>query len=133
MKKCTKCNIKKSIDSFSIRTKAKDGRQSYCKTCAVEIRMKAYHENIEKESEYRKNIKKLNQHNIRSYKESNPCTDCNTHYPYYVMDFDHISNKKYNVSQMLTLSWDTILKEISKCEIVCANCHRKRTYKRMLP
>ena len=34
-----------------------------------------------------------------------------------------------NVSTMANLSrpWTAILEELSKCEVVCANCHRKRT------
>lgn len=132
MKLCRKCVIEKEKKDFSISSRNKDGLQSYCKVCAVETRMKSYSENINKESEYRKNKRKQNQRFIQDHKESKPCMDCGVKYPYYVMDFDHIDNKDYNVSQMLTLSSNTILKEIEKCNLVCSNCHRIRTYKRMI-
>lgn len=62
-----------------------------------------------------------------------PCTDCGVKYPPYVMDFDHVrGTKKYNVSSMVSrgMSEKTLLEEIAKCEVVCSNCHRARTYNR---
>lgn len=61
-----------------------------------------------------------------------PCTDCNVKYPPYVMQYDHIAdNKVMKVSRLLgRASWDTVLAEIAKCELVCANCHAVRTYVR---
>lgn len=59
-----------------------------------------------------------------------PCADCGNKYPYYVMQFDHQDNKFKNVSAMTTYSKARLLSEISKCEVVCANCHAERTFKR---
>lgn len=62
-----------------------------------------------------------------------PCKDCNQKFPYYVMDFDHVrGRKKFNISQTLSVRPETLMREIKKCEVVCANCHRIRTYKRMI-
>ena len=69
---------------------------------------------------------------IKEIKEVKGYIDCgiNNHI---VLDFDHIKDKKYNVSRMIHdgFTWASIKKEIAKCEIVCANCHRIRTYKRL--
>lgn len=50
------------------------------------------------------------------------------------MEFDHSkeSNKRGTVSRMVGngLSLKTILDEVNKCDLVCANCHRMRTYSR---
>ena len=69
---------------------------------------------------------------IRSHKEGIPCNDCGILYPYYIMDFDHVEdNKVENISKMAQwYSIEEILVEIKKCEIVCSNCHRQRTYDR---
>jgi hypothetical protein len=66
-------------------------------------------------------------------KESSGCKDCGESNPI-VLDFDHLKDKKYNVSRMIHdgFSWKAIKKEIEKCEVVCANCHRIRTYNRLL-
>jgi hypothetical protein len=69
---------------------------------------------------------------IANIKEKNGCTDCKVSYPYYILDFDHVTGIKVaNIASMLDYhSVEDIFKEIEKCEIVCANCHRERTFNR---
>lgn len=66
-----------------------------------------------------------------------PCLDCSVSYPPYVMEWDHLPQfeKVMNVSKMRVkrLKRETILAEIAKCELVCANCHAVRTYDRLSP
>ncbi len=62
-----------------------------------------------------------------------PCADCGIHYPYYVMEFDHLDSgvKEFNISAGVTCaSYERLISEIAKCEVVCANCHAERTYQR---
>ena len=67
---------------------------------------------------------------MRSHKEV-PCADCGGVFPPYVMDFDHVTGEKeLNVSRALRVSVARMLAEIAKCEVVCSNCHRIRTYER---
>jgi hypothetical protein len=49
-----------------------------------------------------------------------------------VLDFDHVRGEKlFSVSKGLTdRSFDTLVAEMAKCEVVCANCHRRRTARR---
>ncbi|SRR6266498_4310479 len=62
-----------------------------------------------------------------------PCADCGVKYPWYCMDFDHVQGEKeFNVSMMIEKSRARIQKEIDKCEVVCSNCHRERTYQASL-
>jgi hypothetical protein len=65
-------------------------------------------------------------------KEKSGCIDCNKKYPFYVLDFDHARGTKVSsIGQMLDyFSIEDILKEVKKCDIVCSNCHRSRTYLR---
>lgn len=68
---------------------------------------------------------------LRDYKGSNPCTDCKQIFPWYVMEFDHIADNKYKkIAQISNQSLEKVLDEMAKCELVCVNCHRIRTYKR---
>jgi hypothetical protein len=72
-------------------------------------------------------------HRMKQYgqqaKEGRPCFDCGVAYPNYVMDFDHVrGTKDRDVSACTTLAM--LKREIAKCDLVCANCHRERTFRR---
>ncbi len=70
---------------------------------------------------------------IRKQREV-PCADCGIQYPYYIMEFDHKNpeEKEFSISNMATMGWARIRKELEKCEVVCANCHTARTHFRRI-
>ncbi len=62
--------------------------------------------------------------------------DCKVTFHHYILDFDHRPDetKVVNISGIASrMNWniDKIHAEIAKCDLVCANCHRARTWKRM--
>lgn len=72
--------------------------------------------------------RRRNQNRLNALKVAAPCTDCGHHFAPCQMDFDHVSGQKVKpVSQMTGGSWEAIEREIAKCDLVCANCHRVRT------
>lgn len=80
--------------------------------------------------------KKASRKRMRDYiikVKDTPCKDCNIKYPYYVMQFDHLRDKKFIISQATSLScsFERLEEEIKKCDIVCANCHTIRTFNRI--
>jgi hypothetical protein len=65
--------------------------------------------------------------------KSNPCTDCGQTVPPEVMDFDHRDGKKkmaISEFKRMKRTLSVVKKELEKCDLVCANCHRIRTWKR---
>ncbi len=78
---------------------------------------------------YSPNVVK-NRKMLRNLKESNPCTDCNEFYPYYVMEHDHLRDKKATINSLRNTNIKIIQEELKKCELVCSNCHRLRTQSR---
>ena len=59
-----------------------------------------------------------------------PCMDCGERYPSPVMEFDHVrGEKRFNIADAGSSgrSEAGVLREIRKCDVVCANCHRMRT------
>ena len=84
-----------------------------------------------REAEYKRQARDRNKEYVRDLKEKHPCSDCGEFYHYSQMDFDHIQGKKkHNVSRYANsaVSIKTIKDELAKCELVCANCHRLRTW-----
>lgn len=70
---------------------------------------------------------------IRQFKENMGCMDCQEKHPHYILEFDHRpdTEKLGNIHAVLVAygaqkAWE----EIDKCDVVCANCHKKRTYER---
>lgn len=92
------------------------------------------------ERELRRKQKITNKHNRRLQegreliKEhlAKGCMDCNEKDPI-VLEFDHIdpASKEADISKLLGShkSIERLRREIAKCEVVCANCHRRRTAK----
>lgn len=139
-KTCSKCLAKKSHDSFYMRKRGPRVGQFYekCKDCMKVRGRNYYHLNHDRQLR----LALIRRH--RAYKEKReflikvkdvPCADCKVKYPFYVMDFDHqnVKDKVQEVSYMFTRNWslDKIRLEVEKCEVVCANCHRIRTYRKL--
>ena len=59
--------------------------------------------------------------------ETHACVDCGETDPL-VLEFDHRGDKLFGVSNGLRdRAWVAVLAEMAKCDVVCANCHRRRT------
>lgn len=135
MIRCVKCKQEKEDSLFPWRNQSRGIRQQYCKSCKSEYNKTWYSKN---KTKHKNDVSKNNEKRrlqsseiIRKLKEV-PCADCKVQYPYYVMDFDHLEDfqKLNEVSRMYLYSQKNILDEIAKCEVVCSNCHRERTFKR---
>ena len=61
--------------------------------------------------------------------ESHPCVDCGEGDPI-VLEFDHTRGTKVDNVRTLTNSRVKAWEELMKCDVVCANCHRRRTAER---
>ena len=67
---------------------------------------------------------------LLEYFKAHPCADCGETDPV-VLEFHHLRDKAFDVAQALPYrNWASILAEIEKCVVVCANCHRRRTARR---
>lgn len=127
---CSKCKQFKEEREFSKCSKRKCGIQVYCKECSKNHSKIRFQKNPEPYLARTKISRLAIKSKIDEIKNV-PCMDCGNSFPPYVMDFDHISNKEFNIgSDWRKTSWVKILKEIQKCEIICSNCHRIRTESR---
>lgn len=88
----------------------------------------------ERQKESQKRQRDRNKVHMARYLKEHPCVDCGEG-DLRVLTFDHLPefDKKFDIGRAVsgsTRAWDSILKEIEKCEVVCANCHMKRTGER---
>lgn len=134
MKKCITCHEEKGLSSFNRNTKKKDGLQDRCRQCDNAANRDWYQKNKDraKERSARNNLRYREEMLswIKEYLLVHPCVDCGEGDPV-VLDFDHLRDKTQNISTLLQRRHKAALKsEVEKCEVVCANCHRRRTSQR---
>lgn len=67
-------------------------------------------------------------------KAKTPCFDCGKKFHPCCMDYHHVNraSKKFQISSGWSRNFKKVIQEIKKCILVCANCHRIRTYKQRL-
>jgi hypothetical protein len=123
LKKCEYCNkyYPESDFGVALTTKNKIYRRNKCKNC------------------YRKTKKSLqNKYRvlIDEYKENKGCSECGTK-DYRVLEFHHKNGKEkeFSIGEVSTKGYGLkkIEKELEKCLVICANCHRILHYKMKIP
>lgn len=135
MKICTQCNQEKQLSSFHRRPERAGGYSSSCKDCFNRKGRQKYHSDPRRKSSQiasAEAIKLRNRMFIWKYLQDHPCLDCGESDPV-VLDFDHVRGVKVcNISAMVTqkATLKRIAEEIEKCEVRCANCHRRATARR---
>lgn len=129
MKSCTKCSEEKPFTEFSPR-KGKSLYNSWCKDCVRthnRIKYKSSPEDRQRIRRNHKNSSARNKDYWRSYLKDKSCLHCGFNNPV-ALDFHHLDpkDKKNSVAVLKNNSYsiETIEKEMSKCIILCANCHR---------
>ena len=134
-RRCCRCREEKLLSGFN--KKGTTTYQSYCKPCQSEHYKEYYRKNIDSEKariiKGKVHRRRASKKYVIHLKDKGVCTACGRRFHHAAMDFDHVEdNKKMSVSHMVNSGY-TIKKvqlEIDKCELVCANCHRVRTYDR---
>ena len=136
MKLCPKCDRTLPLTSFRYRNKALNKRQSYCRDCSNSYWRDWYGREENRKRQLaavalrRRRIRDENRRLVRALKDQ-PCADCGLRFPTEAMDFDHLEEKTAEISRMVYANGvETLRIEITRCEVVCANCHRIRTAKR---
>ena len=125
MKRCRLCGLDLPADAFGPRrAKCRDCRRSMDRDYARTENGRARHR-------ARQNSRYSKARVILAELKSKPCQDCGGSFPPCVMHFDHRDpgQKSLTVSALAGAgSIRNMLEEISKCDLVCANCHAIRTF-----
>lgn len=130
--KCNSCHEIRKLVEYSYKNKTKGTRQRICKIC-TRSRIKTHYVNnknyyITKAKKRNMKVRQVLRKYIWDYLLKHPCLDCGESDPV-VLEFDHTREKIVNISSLVSNS-GTISKfeeEVSRCEVRCANCHRRKT------
>jgi len=138
MKTCTVCSKVKLENDFYYKNKSLGKLHSQCKMCYTEKRRSFYKEHYHtyrnqyraRAIERKRRLKTIIRQAMLEYLRDKSCLQCGIS-DARVLEFDHIDPtvKSFNIAQGITrtLRWENILVEISKCQILCANCHKIKT------
>lgn len=132
MKYCSGCKQEKPFSDFNKNRRTKDGLQTWCQPCNTMWNRRNYLNRKEYFADKNRDNRERNRLSILAYLREHPCVDCGESDPV-VLEFDHVrGDKRHNVSELSNriCAWKTIQDEIDKCEVRCANCHRRATARR---
>jgi hypothetical protein len=132
---CCRCGIRRPADEFAWRRKVRGQRDTFCRPCRSAYGKEHYKANkqryIDQARAQKQRLALERTTYLLGYFASHPCIDCGETDPL-VLEFDHLRDKRFDISRALaSRKWESILAEIEKCQVVCSNCHRRRTYRRM--
>jgi hypothetical protein len=127
---CPACGLTKRLTDFNRRDARRTRLQSYCRDCSNAAWRTWYADRSDRDRHLLQVSKRRRRRNARNQElilrlKAQPA-DCGRRFPPYVMDFDHVGEKRSEVSSFVrTRSTKTLLEEIRRCVLVCANCHRE--------
>lgn len=137
LRRCGRCQIEKPESDYTTHPNGRGPGRSktdcYCRPCRAEYGREHY---VKHKSRYVENAMKRTQKILRQnmrllvdYLLEHPCVDCGEPDPL-VLEFDHLRDKRFEIARgVRDKNWAELVSEIEKCEVVCANCHRRRTAK----
>lgn len=132
LRKCRKCSkeahTEEDLTLFIKGKDAKYGRSNLCTVCAKHKNRKWEANNRDKVNRRGKEARARNKERAIEAK-GGACVHCGIQYDgtnSVIFDFHHLdpSEKEFNPGTMMKCSWEKIEKEIDKCVLLCANCHR---------
>lgn len=127
VKRCCTCKSVKPLAQFSRLRRARDGRQPSCRACNAAYHRANWERHMAQIRARTKRRRAATRAWVIEYLRGHPCVDCGES-DIVVLEFDHLRDKRANVSVLVQNGelWQ-VRAEIEKCEVVCANCHRRRT------
>ena len=133
-KRCGTCGRRRMFKFFAIRNQRTGLRQSMCRDCRSDYDRVRYQTLKERGRLVRKqdHLRNRNRRVAYDFLSTHPCVDCGET-DLVVLEFDHLRDKEFNVSDGIRCCYsvERLLREIAKCEVVCANCHKRRTYAKL--
>jgi hypothetical protein len=132
-RRCRACGVTQSLSEFALKNKKTGCRATLCRACQRLYSRNHYRANrsdyLEKAQRQRQRDRDLFAAYMLDFFRTHPCVDCGSSDPL-VLDFDHReASEKLSTVSTFARGQDMrgLLAEIAKCDVQCANCHRRRT------
>lgn len=131
-RECSNCHETKPIEEFAFRNKKTGRRLARCRACVATYHKEWYQKNkeahIKNVGRRSKKLRLAFKQTLYEYLLEHPCVDCGETDPV-VLEFDHVRGEKLaDITRMGDRSGAAIQAEIAKCEVRCANCHRRKHF-----
>lgn len=132
---CSQCKNEKLLTEEFFLTKDKLGKKftACCRLCQNVRQSESYKKKRDHykqvTKDYRKKLRAENQKLLWEFYKDHPCVRCGETNPV-VLELDHLGDKKHQISDIIYChKWESVSKEIEKCQVLCSNCHAKKTAK----
>jgi hypothetical protein len=132
-RRCSLCKLEKPLSAFPFKDRIRGTLRSYCWDCCRAYARAHYAKNrpsyLRRAARRRKADREACRTIVNEYLASHPCVDCGETDPR-VLDFDHRdrSTKIDAVAGLIRrMNIALVLAEIAKCDVRCANDHRRKT------
>lgn len=132
VRQCRACGEPRTLSDFPYRSLAKGTRPWICLWCQRTYSRAWYQRNLDRQRKTARRtavrLRATASSFVGHYLASHPCTVCGET-DVAVLDFDHQRDKVANISMMVRqgVSTATLALEMAKCQVLCANCHRRAT------
>lgn len=126
-KQCSQCGITKPLSDYYKSARLPLGVQSHCKQCSNVGYKKSRLKSGDKWKPARKALRELYAHRFVAWRNTQSCLLCNENESS-CLDLHHVDPnvKDIEISKVYRAwSWERLQTEISKCVVLCSNCHRK--------
>lgn len=130
-KRCARCKTTRPIAAFQKNRSRPDGLQLHCRSCKAENDRRWYARHGHTQRDRNRGYIARNARHLWDYLLAHPCVDCGESDPV-VLEFDHVRGEKVAALSNMAQRQFSLAKldaEIAKCEVRCANCHKRKTAK----
>jgi hypothetical protein len=127
--RCGRC--RKSLPASQFSRHPTRGRQHWCRECFIQYFRARGDFHRAQSARARTKRRRAGRAFVDEYLSARQCVDCGEP-DALVLEFDHLQVKNANVGSLLAEAWSVarLEQEIALCEVVCVNCHRRRTARR---
>jgi hypothetical protein len=129
--RCSRCHEAKPASEFAWRRRAIGELDAYCRACRAAYKREHYLANRQRylatAARRKEALEAERTAFLFDYFGKHPCADCRETDPI-ILEFDHRGDKEFDIARGIRgRNWRAVLDEIAKCDVVCPNCHRRRT------